>query len=252
MDMHQVHSVHRMEMEPGWFLPFHSHEDAHELVLVIDGAIDTHMEGCTGVIKGGMAKLHPRNIPHQERAVGQQTSRIILVSWSERPDCEVLKFPRLIKDRHGRLRQALEWMADLWSHGYAENQRCAQHLFEAVIATYTDLEGNENQLISKGPFVDTQNWVLNHIERPLSLDDLATQCGMSRFHFARAFRAATGQAPMTWLRAQRIAAARTLLLSTGLPLKAIASRVGFPDEFHLSRVFRRVTGQNPTQVRRLR
>jgi AraC-like DNA-binding protein len=251
MDMHHLYSVGRMAMEPGWHLPFHSHDHCHELVLVVDGAIETAMEGGTGLVSAGMAKLHPRDIPHQERAIGKQGLRILIVSWRERPGCDVLALPRIAEDRHGRLRYIMEWMSDLWARQDAESLRTAQHVFEAVMATYAGLGDNE-PLPATGPIVNVQTWAKTQLARQINLDHLARHSGMSRFHFARAFRTATGQAPMAWLRAQRVEAARTLLLSTALPLKAIARRVGFPDEFHLSRVFKRVTGQNPTQVRRLR
>ncbi len=250
MDMHRVYSVGRMSMAPGWYLPFHSHTHNHELVLVVEGGIETAMEGGAGLALAGMAKLHPRDIPHQERASGTQGTRIVIVSWSERPGLDPLTLPRLVEDRSGRLRHVLEWMADLWARRTPEAQHTAHHLFEAAISTYAGLAVGETAPVS-GPIPDTQEWARANLTRAISLDQLARRAGMSRFHFARAFRTATGQAPMTWLRAQRIEEARTLLLSTALPLKAIARKVGFPDEFHLSRVFRRVTGQNPTQVRRL-
>lgn len=250
MDMHQVTNVSRMTMDPGWHLPYHSHATGHELVLVVEGAIETAMEGGTGVATAGMAKLHPRDVPHQESAVGNQGTRIILVGWSQRPDCDVLALPRMVEDRSGRLRQVLEWMADLWSKRTPANHQTVQHLFEALMATYSGLDVHERAPAS-GPVPLAQEWARSHLSRALDLDDLARKAGMSRFHFARAFRAEVGQAPMLWLRTQRIEEARTLLLCTGLPLKAIAKRVGLSDEFHLSRVFRRVTGQNPTQVRRL-
>lgn len=250
MDLHRVHSAGRLALNATWRLPFHSHDFVHELVLIVEGGIETVMEGGASTATAGMAKLHPRKLPHQERTVGGQPARILIVSWSERAGVDPATLPRLVEDRSGRLRQTLEWMADLWARRTAEDQRVAQHLFEAVLATYAGL-ATQPSAPPSGVIPSVQEWARGTLARPLALDDLARRAGMSRFHFAREFRVATGQAPMTWLRAQRVEEARALLLGTALPLKAIARRVGFPDEFHLSRVFRRVTGQNPTQVRRL-
>jgi AraC-like DNA-binding protein len=41
-----------------------------------------------------------------------------------------------------------------------------------------------------------------------------------------------------------------LILSTNLPLKSIAPRVGFSDEFHLSRLIRRYHGISPGALRK--
>ena len=51
----------------------------------------------------------------------------------------------------------------------------------------------------------------------LTLDDLAAAAGLSRFHFARAFRRSTGTSPHRWLVARRMARARELLAATDLP-----------------------------------
>jgi transcriptional regulator GlxA family with amidase domain len=51
--------------------------------------------------------------------------------------------------------------------------------------------------------------------------------------------------------ALRVEAARDLLLTTELPLRAIAERVGFSDETALSHAVRQRTGKAPGQIRRV-
>jgi transcriptional regulator GlxA family with amidase domain len=75
---------------------------------------------------------------------------------------------------------------------------------------------------------------------------------MSKFHFSRRYRQLTGLTPMEDLRQLRLEAARDLLLTTDLPLKAIAPRTGLGDEYHLSRLFRRAFGIAPGELRRHR
>jgi transcriptional regulator GlxA family with amidase domain len=55
---------------------------------------------------------------------------------------------------------------------------------------------------------------------------------------------------MAFVRRARIDAARALLQSTPLPLRAIAQRVGLSDAYELSRIFKRVTGIAPSAMRR--
>ena len=88
-----------------------------------------------------------------------------------------------------------------------------------------------------------------HLSEPIDLDQLAGEVGLSKFHFSREFKRLTGQSPMTALRAERVAAARSLLLSTPWKLQLIANQAGFADEYQLSRVFKRVTGISPGKVR---
>lgn len=83
-----------------------------------------------------------------------------------------------------------------------------------------------------------------------SLDAVAAACGLSRGHFARAFRSTFGLPPRAWLRSMRIERARRLIRESGRTLSEIAAATGFSDQSHLSRTFKRATGKNPADYRR--
>ena len=86
----------------------------------------------------------------------------------------------------------------------------------------------------------------------VSLADLAREVGLSRFHFARAFKAATGLPPHQYLTTRRVERAKQLLLHTDLPICDVALESGFGSQSHLSERFRRTTGQTPLRFRRNR
>lgn len=67
--------------------------------------------------------------------------------------------------------------------------------------------------------------------------------------FRKRFAAATGLAPGRFQMLRRIELACTLLRDDSLPLKTIAERTGFADEFHFSKRFRQIVGQPPGQFR---
>lgn len=62
---------------------------------------------------------------------------------------------------------------------------------------------------------------------PLSLEMLASEAYVSKFHFSRLFRAHTGLSPHAFLVAERMKAARRLLATTDLPVSEIARRTGY-------------------------
>lgn len=93
-------------------------------------------------------------------------------------------------------------------------------------------------------------FVADNLDGSLSLDDMAQEAGVSRFHFARMFRQATGETPHRWLTARRIEAAKTLLRATDKPVAAIAADTGFASQSHFGQVFRRATGETPGAWRR--
>jgi AraC-like DNA-binding protein len=80
--------------------------------------------------------------------------------------------------------------------------------------------------------------------RAVSLSDLSALAGLSRFHFLRSFRSATGLAPHAYQVQARLHLARRLIL-TGQPLAAVAVEAGFADQSHLTRLFARSYGMTP-------
>jgi AraC family transcriptional regulator len=92
--------------------------------------------------------------------------------------------------------------------------------------------------------------VEERLERDLSLEDLAAAAGLSRAHFARAFRTTTGQTPYAYLRDRRVARARSLLAASSQPIIEIAGMTGFRSQSHLGRVFKHATGLTPAEYRR--
>jgi AraC family transcriptional regulator len=100
-----------------------------------------------------------------------------------------------------------------------------------------------------------QNRVLEYmranLHQQLRLDELAHISGVSKFHFARCFRACLGVSPHQYLIALRLDAARKLLRDGSLDGAAIAAEVGFSDQSALSIAFRQRLGISPGVYRRL-
>ncbi len=84
----------------------------------------------------------------------------------------------------------------------------------------------------------------------ITLADMAAAAGLSRFHFARAFKRDTGLSPHAFLIARRVELARRRLQEEDLPLEAVAAATGFGSTAHLTSAVRRVTGATPAQWRR--
>jgi AraC-like DNA-binding protein len=79
------------------------------------------------------------------------------------------------------------------------------------------------------------------------LEALAALCGVSRFHFLRAFRAATGLPPHAYQVQRRLHLARRMILD-GVGLAEAAAAAGFADQSHFTRHFRRSYGHTPGRL----
>jgi AraC family transcriptional regulator len=84
-----------------------------------------------------------------------------------------------------------------------------------------------------------------HLGEHITLEDLARQVGVSRFHFAREFRHSTGESPMEYLRRIRIQYSLRLLLRRDATIGQVAARLGFADQSHFTRIFVRLIGMSP-------
>lgn len=88
-------------------------------------------------------------------------------------------------------------------------------------------------------------YIDNHLGDPISLAQLATEAGVSRFHFARQFRLSTGDSPMAYLRRVRIERSKSILQSRETTIAEVAARLGFSDQSHFTRIFGRLVGVSP-------
>src|SRR5215210_7879587 len=84
---------------------------------------------------------------------------------------------------------------------------------------------------------------------PLDLDAMSGEAGYSRFHFARAFAAAYGETPGSYLTRRRIERAKTLLRAANLSVTEICLLVGFESLGSFSGRFRELVGQTPSAYR---
>jgi AraC family transcriptional regulator len=88
-----------------------------------------------------------------------------------------------------------------------------------------------------------------HLAEPLTLVELAGLLQMSQAHFIRAFQHTMGCTPHQYVIQCRIEQAKTFLSTPGVPIGAVASRVGFQTHSHFTVFFRKLTGVSPTAYR---
>ncbi|MGY4953080.1 GlxA family transcriptional regulator [Streptomyces nigrescens] len=114
-------------------------------------------------------------------------------------------------------------------------------------AQFIDLSVPTTDDGSLGPVLD---WARRHLDRPLTVEDLAQRAAMSPRTLHRRLQAATGTTPLQWLLNQRLGRAQNLLESTDLPIEKIGELSGLGTANNLRHHFLKQIGVSPSSYRR--
>lgn len=98
-----------------------------------------------------------------------------------------------------------------------------------------------------GPACD---YIDDHFQEHISVDDIADAIGISRSSLYRAFMTTMAISPIDYLNEHRVKVSANLLLQKDLTLKEISFACGFSNPLYYSTVFKKFMGMSPTDYRR--
>ncbi len=93
------------------------------------------------------------------------------------------------------------------------------------------------------------DYIGNHLADDLSVTHLAEVFNYNQSYISRLFKQVRGETLSQYIKNARLGHAKTLLLSTSLPVQKIAAQVGFDTVQYFSMVFRKEVGATPTVYR---
>ena len=99
------------------------------------------------------------------------------------------------------------------------------------------------------PIYAVIQYIRAHYADALTLEDMAQQASMSKYHFSRQFKESCGYSPHEFLIMTRLNRAKYLLTSTELPVSRIAREVGYQNAATFSSVFAERVGLSPSRFR---
>ena len=151
--------------------------------------------------------------------------------------------------RNDRLRRLAQCLADECRNPDRFNRLYFDALTVAVCIDFLRLgagrQPRRTRVLASSEVRRATDYLMAHLSEAVPLAALAGLTGLSQWHFARAFKAATGMSPHRWQLNARVAKAEELLLSGSMPQAQIALEVGFAEQSHLCRVFKNVIGVSP-------
>jgi AraC-like DNA-binding protein len=120
---------------------------------------------------------------------------------------------------------------------------------------YEDTIGQASSIICKSDFDKdcihhAKDYLLQNIQQPPSLTELARVAGINEFKLKQGFKELFNNTVFGYLSDYKLNQARDLLLDANLPLKEISERLGYSSVQHFNTAFRKKFGVPPGKVRK--
>lgn len=94
------------------------------------------------------------------------------------------------------------------------------------------------------------SFIEQNFQNDISVEDIASTCGLNRSYFGKIFKNAVGKSPQEFLLNYRMIKACELLKLTQLSIRDISSAVGYDNQLHFSRAFKNIYGISPRDWRK--
>lgn len=237
-------SAGHVRPDPRWAMKAHSHP-FHEIIAVVRGKMTADIGGQKVEAGPGELLFYQAGVPHIETSDRRHPVETYFMSF-EHP-AFLTKLPVKVRDSRGRVGLLISWLCSEGPARTAAQKAIVEPLFNSVISESIRAASGTD---TYGLAATLRAWMRDRLNQPITLDDLAGQAGMDKYRFLRTFKRSAGHTPMQELRLLRLEKAKLLLLTTDLPLKAIAPEVGIGDEYQLSKLFRKEFGMPPGEMRR--
>ena len=172
---------------------------------------------------------------------------------------ESLSVTDLCKDApiyHSHSKELREKLADemlyIVNHPHESSFRLIGHLY--LFMDYLLQSAKSTKLVSSGRMSDYYikeaiNYIEQNFQNNISIEDIATVCGINRSYLGKIFRNSIGRSPQEFLMTYRMVKATELLKLTSLSIADVGSAVGYENQLHFSRAFKNIYGVSPREWR---
>ncbi|GGY56739.1 AraC family transcriptional regulator [Bacterioplanes sanyensis] len=218
----------------------HSHVH-HQLVLPLQGSIRLLQTGFEGLVSPGECVVIHAGNEHQFSA--DEVARFLVADLQDLP-ANLMQAQRLVFAITESLQRFCEFVeAQLSAQVNASIEEHLKAMFWLLLSEQQDFRVIDARIRR------VQAYIEQHLNEPLTLQQLAQQAHLSSTQLKALFRQHTGETAMDYLTRLRMNKAKALLLHTDLPIQHIAEHCGYLDNSAFSRRFRRYHGVSPSKMR---
>ncbi len=239
---------------------------AVEIILPHRGVSVYHLPDQIRHVNPGEVLIIPPHMPHA-LTESKDTLRYLLLFEPEPLKAmmdldtisDVLRHPIYLHDNSEAQQRASELLMQT-VNCYMQrepfwNTRCYAYLLQLYAYLGQLYQRQTNPAQPQGQRIDTAimnsalTYINEHYQEELSLEDVASFAGFSRYYFSRLFKQFCGMSFPEYLAQKRLKAAVSMLVSTGMPMQEIAAASGFGSVATFNRAFRKSKNCTPSQFR---
>ncbi|HFP9391522.1 TPA: helix-turn-helix domain-containing protein [Raoultella ornithinolytica] len=97
---------------------------------------------------------------------------------------------------------------------------------------------------------EIMQWIDEHLEEPLKVEDVSAKAGYSKWHFQRMFKEVAGISLGKYIKLEKLRRACFLLENTDIPVIEVGFMLGFTSQQVFTRAMRTEMHHTPGAVRR--
>lgn len=101
-------------------------------------------------------------------------------------------------------------------------------------------------------YISAKNYIDKNFTQKITLDDLAQQCYVSKWHLTRLFKQHTGYSPFEYINTKRLEFAKKLLRETDYSVTEISYKAGFNSSSYFSQIFKKTFDTSPESYRKIK
>lgn len=231
--------------------------DNYLLIYCTSGQGTLYIDNRSYSIRAGDLMLLPKQTSHHYKANDQKPWTIYWVHFDgllAEAFCEQLNLTQLCQNigLQPRVISSFDRLSDLRNNSYQITYFIhASHQLQSLLSYLALLvKQNQPQSSSAIDLVHIESFMQQHLHDHLTLDELAAEVRLSKYHFSKKFKQLMGQAPIQYFIHLKMQHASYLLDSSNRSIKQISAELGYEDAYYFSRLFKQVTGLSPDQYRK--
>lgn len=247
--------------EPEWAFPSHKHDELCEIIYLSEGEGNFIINNRPYLAKKGDILIYNRGILHDEKSNPQNplktyfcgVGNLFIEGLEEGQLVADSVSPVIHADKYSyKIENYLSNIFEECSSQVLGYETVCQHLLVSLIILVLRIASVKDESVNNNPEslgFQIKEYIDKNYTRDLSLEDIANHVYLSPYYISHIFKKELGLSTINYLINRRIGEAKKLLLTTGLTVEEISSRVGYENVNYFSMLFKKIAGISPGKFR---